>query len=465
MNGMAWEKLFRLSPWRNLPNKTTPLGESRLNPQRDAIDGLDDRVIYLYDTKLDKETANGMVSNITYNESNGVFTVSYLNGQITTLDTKLEKLAVNFDYDPVTQVFSITLDDGTVIPIDLSALITQYEFLNSDTIAFSVDTDGKVTAIVKEGSIQEKHLQPNYLGDIRIETARAEVAAREAAVSETAAKASEVAAKASETAAAASEQVARQSETNALASEQAAAASETAAAASEVAAKASEVAAAASEANARQSETNALASEQAARQSETNALASEQAAAASATAAGQSEVNALASEQAAEASKVAAKASEQAAKQSEINAFGSADVASNKATSAINSAANAATSATAAQLSEQTASAKASEAATSATTATNKATESSASADLARSYAVGTGNVVRPNDATDNSKAYAEAAKKSAETAEMVSKINLPKFWIDFATGELLASFDKPLNFFINNEGELVVEIFELEVA
>lgn len=462
---MAWQKLFNLTPWKNLPSKTTPLGESRLNPQRNAIDGIDDRVIYLYNTKLDIEVANTMVKRIDYNEKNGVFTVTYLNGTTFEIDTKLEKLAVNFRFDEATQQLIIVLDDGTEQIVDLSAFIAQYEFVDSETIVFTIESDGKVTAKVKEGSIQEKHLNPNYLGDIRVEAAKAEAAATAAAASEenaakseVNAKASEVAAKESEDAAAASEQAAATSETNA-------ATSEANAAVSEAAAKASEDAAAASEAAAKQSEINAAASEMAAGTSEANAAASEQAAATSEANAKQSETNASASEVAAKASEVAAKASELAAKTSELSAAGSAETASNKAASAITSASNAAASATQAALSEQTATTKAAEASTSAEIATNKAKESTDSADLSRSYAVGTGNVVRPGDSTDNSKYYSEQSAKSAALAEATAKVNLPKFWIDFTTGELMATFEKPFNFFINSEGELMVEVYEMEVA
>lgn len=461
----VWEKLFNLTPWKNLPSKTTPLGESRLNPQRNAIDGIDDRVIYLYNTKLDIEVANTMVKSISYNETNGVFTVTYLNGTTFEIDTKLEKLAVNFRFDEATQQLIIVLDDGTEQIVDLSSFITQYEFVDSETIVFTVYSDGKVTAKVKEGSIGEKHLNPNYLGDIRVEAAKAQASAEAAAKSEENAAESEANAKASEEAAAASEAAAAESEKNAKQSEDNAAASEAAAKASEEAAKASEEAAAASEVAAATSEANAAASEAAAASSEANAKASEEAAAASEAAAKQSETNAAASEVAAKASEQAAKASEQAAKTSEINAAGSAETASNKAAAAISSASSAAASATQAALSEQTATSKAAEASTSAETATNKAKESSDSADLSRSYAVGTGNTVRPGDSTDNSKYYSEQAAKSAALAEATAKVNLPQFWIDFATGELMATFEKPFNFYINSEGELMVEVYEMEVA
>ncbi|NBH15349.1 hypothetical protein D3Z36_14465 [Lachnospiraceae bacterium] len=47
---------------------------------------------------------------------------------------------------------------------------------------FIIKTKGNenITAIVKEGSIEEKHLRPNYLADIKIESGKAETAARSA---------------------------------------------------------------------------------------------------------------------------------------------------------------------------------------------------------------------------------------------------------------------------------------------
>ena len=64
-------------------------------------------------------------------------------------------------------------------------LITQYEFLDTDTVAFTIGTDGKVSAIVKEGSIEEKHLEPNYLAKIKVEAAKAETSRADAAASAT----------------------------------------------------------------------------------------------------------------------------------------------------------------------------------------------------------------------------------------------------------------------------------------
>lgn len=171
--------------WENYPSDATPLNEANLNKIDSAVDEIDDRVIVLDTTKLDKVTAAEMVKDVSFNESTGVFTITYLNGSTVAIDTKLEKLIMNWNYSADTQQLILTLDDGTKQYVDLSSLITQYEFLNTETVAFVLDGTGKVSALVKEGSIQEKHLQPNYLSDIKVESAKAQASANAAATSET----------------------------------------------------------------------------------------------------------------------------------------------------------------------------------------------------------------------------------------------------------------------------------------
>lgn len=182
---MAYQKIYSREHWENFPSEKTAINRNRLNNIEGGIDAIDDRVCALDTTKVDLTKANELVKEILWDESNGTLTVVKMNGSKAVIDTKLEKLAVNFKYDPESQQLVITLDDGTAQNVDLSALITQYEFLDSDTIAFAIGSDGKVSAIVKEGSIQEKHLRPDYLADIKVESAKAVNSATNAKASET----------------------------------------------------------------------------------------------------------------------------------------------------------------------------------------------------------------------------------------------------------------------------------------
>lgn len=177
--------------WENYPSDETPLNESNLNKIDVATDEIDNRVITLDTTKATKTEVATLVQDVTFEENTGIITITKKNGSKVTIDTQMEKIAVNFDYDATTQKIILTLIDGTKQYIDLAALITQYEFLGTETIAFSIDSAGKVSAIVKEASIKEKHLQPNYLADIKVETAKAAASQKAAAASESNAKTSE----------------------------------------------------------------------------------------------------------------------------------------------------------------------------------------------------------------------------------------------------------------------------------
>ena len=183
------QKIYSRINWENFPSEKTAVNESNLNKMDLAIDNLDNRVVAMDASKVDLTRANELVEEILWDESNGTLTVVKMNGSRAVIDTKLEKLAVNFTYNPQTQQLVITLDDGTVQNVDLSSLITEYEFLDSDTIAFEI-TDGKVKSIVKNGSITEDKLQPNFLADIKVESAKAVNSATNAKASETKAVAS-----------------------------------------------------------------------------------------------------------------------------------------------------------------------------------------------------------------------------------------------------------------------------------
>lgn len=178
-------KAYSRINWENYPSDATPINKVNLNRLDSATDILDDRVITLDTTKATKTEVATLVSDVTFEELTGIITITKKNGSKVTIDTQMGKIAVNFDYDPVTEQIILTLIDGTKQYIDLSALITQYEFLDTDTVAFTIGTDGKVSAVVKEGSIEEKHLEPNYLAKIKVEAAKAETSRADAAASAT----------------------------------------------------------------------------------------------------------------------------------------------------------------------------------------------------------------------------------------------------------------------------------------
>lgn len=253
-------KAYQRINWEDYPSDKTAVDEHNLNRMDAAIDEIDNRVLVHETTKATKDEVAPLIKEIQFEESTGIFTITRKNGARFIIDTKLEKIAINFGYDPTTQKITLTLIDGTTQYINLSALITQYEFLNTDTVSFFIDAQGKVSADVNEGSIEEKHLRPNYLAEIKVEAAKAAASAAAAAQSEAKAAASETAAKNSENEARKSEMAAATSATSAESS------------ASTAIAKA-EAAASSSESSASSAET-ATEKASAAAQSETSAATS-----------------------------------------------------------------------------------------------------------------------------------------------------------------------------------------------
>lgn len=166
--------------WKNYPSDESPVDEENLNRMVNSINLTDENTHELDEKKASKEEliehTSELFKNVQYNKKNGILTFTRKNGETITIDTPLEKVALDIYYDPVTEMLALPLEGGGRFEVDLSRLITELEFLSSDTIATSVE-DGKVKAIVKEGSIQEKHLRPDYLAEIKIEVAKAESSA------------------------------------------------------------------------------------------------------------------------------------------------------------------------------------------------------------------------------------------------------------------------------------------------
>ena len=186
--GQSWNKAHDASKnsyWKNLPSTDTPIVKDELNRNETSVDTIDDRVITLDTTKAEQSDFLGAFLSVTFDSSTGTFTFTKANGTTVVINTDIEKIAVNFDYDddPTSahyQNLVLTLSDGTVKYVDLSALITQYEFSDTSTIAFTVSAGGGITANVVNGSITADKLQPNYLADVTTQANNASASATSA---------------------------------------------------------------------------------------------------------------------------------------------------------------------------------------------------------------------------------------------------------------------------------------------
>lgn len=153
----------------------TPLSARNLNTMDSALAIIDNALVTLSaeqkaidTTKADLILLNGMIVNFEIDDNTGVVTLTRYDGNTIKVNTTLNKLAVNFSYDAEQQKLYITEADGIIKEVDLSALITQYEFLESDTITFEITTDGKVLAKLRKGTINEEFFDPDVF--VKFET-------------------------------------------------------------------------------------------------------------------------------------------------------------------------------------------------------------------------------------------------------------------------------------------------------
>ena len=108
-------------------------------------------------TKADVKDTDLHIKSILFDPTTGVFRFTRQNGADIVIDTLLEKIAINFEYDSAAQALVLTLQDGTVQRIHLSSFVTETEFEDSSEVSFSV-VNHTVTAKIKPGSITDTML-------------------------------------------------------------------------------------------------------------------------------------------------------------------------------------------------------------------------------------------------------------------------------------------------------------------
>lgn len=133
------------------------------------------------DKKFDKIEAQSLVKSITFNETNGVITITKYDGSTTDIDTAMEKIALDVKLEG--QQFILTLADGTEQRVDLSAFLEQNEVKNSDTILLAIE-DGMLVARLILGSVNIEHLGQELIDRIDKNEISAKNSADSAKVSE-----------------------------------------------------------------------------------------------------------------------------------------------------------------------------------------------------------------------------------------------------------------------------------------
>lgn len=180
-------KVYSRIIWKNYPNTSTAINETNLNRMDKAIDDLDNRVIEQDSTKANQTTVNNMVKNWTMDETTGVITVEKQDGSKIMFDLNIEKIPVNFELSP-SGILTMTTSDGTQFTANIGSMIPVLTFNESDQIAVSVSGTGinkTYSFSIKDNSITENKLQPNFLADIKVQSASASLSASNAETSAT----------------------------------------------------------------------------------------------------------------------------------------------------------------------------------------------------------------------------------------------------------------------------------------
>ena len=179
---MALNKVYTRINWEDYPSENTDLDAYNLNQMDSAIDALDNRIISQDALKVDKSAINGNIADWTMDETTGVITITKYNGEKIIFDLNIEKIPVGFSMSD-DGIITMTTEDGTQFTADIGSMIPVLTFEDSSTIAVSVTGTGKnktYSFSIKTGSVTDAMLQPNYLADIRVESANASAYAQSA---------------------------------------------------------------------------------------------------------------------------------------------------------------------------------------------------------------------------------------------------------------------------------------------
>ena len=179
---MAMNKVYTRINWENYPSEDTAIDEENLNKMDSAINELDNIIIQQDTIKVDKEVINKGVSDWTMDEQTGVITVVRYDGSKVIFDLNIEKIPVGFSMSD-DGIITMTTEDGTQFTADIGSMIPVLTFSDSDSIFVTVTGSGKnktYSFTIKNGSVTENMLQPNYLADIKVESANAAASAQSA---------------------------------------------------------------------------------------------------------------------------------------------------------------------------------------------------------------------------------------------------------------------------------------------
>lgn len=183
---MAMVLFYERINWENFPSIVTPINEINLNKVDYAVKTLDERTVALDTAKAEKSVVLNTIKDWSLDEKTGIITITKVNGDVLKFDLNIEKIPVKFELSE-DGILTMTTDDGSKFTADIGSMIPVIEFRGSDTITVAKyinnGIDKTYSFTVKDGSITEKKLQPNYLADIKVQAESAELSATASAES------------------------------------------------------------------------------------------------------------------------------------------------------------------------------------------------------------------------------------------------------------------------------------------
>lgn len=106
------------------------------------------------------------VNGVSINNKSGILTFTRKNGTTFDVDTLLEKVVTNFTYNETTKNLELTLEDGTVKTIPMTAFIDDYDGVDGEIVSVSVSNDNKISATIKNGTISKTLLTTDLQEEI-----------------------------------------------------------------------------------------------------------------------------------------------------------------------------------------------------------------------------------------------------------------------------------------------------------
>ena len=88
---------------------------------------------------------NAYVKSVSY-EENGVFKITKQDGSVQTVDLAIEKVVTNFVYNEITKALDLTLADGTIQSVPMTAFIDDYTGYAGNEVIVEIDSSNVISA-------------------------------------------------------------------------------------------------------------------------------------------------------------------------------------------------------------------------------------------------------------------------------------------------------------------------------